>query len=1363
MNRYITILILLLLPVAAFSQVEIGSDTLNSYYRVSALPSGNSVFCAGEDLSDLNPGDKVLLIQMTGDAIVYWDDTTNAQTDPGIGFEGEYEFLSVLSVNNGTKQVNFTAPLKGNYVAGERYQLVKAFETFDARVSSTLTAPAWDSATGKGGVLAMVILRRLTVSGTITMEGRGFKGGARSVYSVDCRPAKDYDTTYYLQGTLNRAGIKGEGPNTPSWHYTVGAGFNITGGGGGFGKFGGGAGGGNWGAGGNGGGQSAVCASNIFQRSYGGDGYGARGYYSTLLNRLTFGGGGGGSNDSTTYTATAGGSGGGLIVILADQLISNNGVITADGESVTSTANGGGAGGGGGGGTILIDADSYIGALTINATGGDGGDTDGTEYCGGAGGRGGGGVVLFSNSSPVGGVSIDVSRGSTGTALCPSPPSLIPAGGGNGGTLYNYSPYLNGFTFNAVTGDDTLCFGQQPDEIIGSVPKGSVNYTFQWLSSTDSITWSVLTNDTLKDYQPPVLFDTTYYTRIVTFPDDGIADTAIPVKIVVYPLISNNLLTLSDTVCNGIQPGILTAESVSGGSGEYTYQWWSKAESGSWEDRGNDELLNETNFLAENTEYYRIVRSGHENVCIDTSAIALLSVLDPITNNELDYTVFDTIICNGLPGGVIFGKQPAGGEAGDYRYSWIISNDDVGYSGLGGESGRNINSVGPLTTDTYYYKRIVYSGNDDACIDTTPTPRLITVLATITNNGIGSEFTRYCNGANASELRQADATTIAGGDETFVYQWQQLNDATWDDLSGENNAAYSPGILTDSSVYRRVALSGFIGGIYACVDTSLPLSIDVLDAISNTLTSADENICQDGQPEAFSELAASGGAGAGTFSYLWEQNPGTGWEDALGTNNQETYSPPVLYTSTTFRRLATSQICTDTSNAISITVYDSIRNNLAEGAAIQYTCFNSPVTILGTTPQGGTSSYTYTWELSTDGNNWSDASVPSEDLTSGNLTVSTYFRRVVESGETAQCKDTSNVIFTLLNSLPTGDILSKADTACEGDEIIVKYENFTGNGPWTIELGDDTEVFYNSTVSNATDSVSFALTQSATIRLLSMQDDSLCFADLTANTGLVAAVAYQVPDARPGTDFPVCGLEATLQASYSVPSGSTGLWTANQGSFDDPTSPTAIVSMPDGSYGEAQFTWTETNWECISEKSIAITFYEQPDVPDAGPDQVLPYQFTTQLEGTPPNPPATGIWSFTQGSGIFIDSTQYDTEVTMEDLGAYTLQWTLENGACDPVSDQLEIIINDLELSTGFSPNSDGVNDNFVLNFPNGNNVKVTILDRYGNQVIVLSGSIQILWDGSNEGGQEVPEDTYFYIVEEEGGPTRNGFIELRR
>jgi gliding motility-associated-like protein len=67
------------------------------------------------------------------------------------------------------------------------------------------------------------------------------------------------------------------------------------------------------------------------------------------------------------------------------------------------------------------------------------------------------------------------------------------------------------------------------------------------------------------------------------------------------------------------------------------------------------------------------------------------------------------------------------------------------------------------------------------------------------------------------------------------------------------------------------------------------------------------------------------------------------------------------------------------------------------------------------------------------------------------------------------------------------------------------------------------------------------------------------------------------------------------------------------------------------------------------------------------------------------------------------------------------------------------------------------------LNFPNGNNVKVTILDRYGNQVIVLSGSIQILWDGSNEGGQEVPEDTYFYIVEEEGGPTRNGFIELRR
>jgi gliding motility-associated-like protein len=1360
LNRILIILFTLVLSLNVKGQEYIGSDTLNTYYKVSAV-NASSVICAGEDLSDLSPGDKVLMIQMTGGefSAPFNVDAVN-NIDAGAGAAGKYEFLSVLDANNSTKVVSFTAVLKNTYSASEKIQLVKVYEATSATVSSTLSAPAWDG--DRGGILAMVILEKLSLNANIDVSAKGFRGADPLNFSLVCRPSIASDTFYFVAGSVNKGGLKGEGLVSTSFIYTIGPGNSITGGGGGAGKFGGGGGGSNYRSGGTGGQQIPSCPSSFTQFAIGGYEI-ASIWHKPIYNfqRITFGGGGGGSTEDGIYTATKGGNGGGIVFILADTLEGNGNLIISKGDSVTGIASAG-AGGGGAGGTVLLDVTSYSGNLGINIAGGKGGRVD--ANCGGAGGGGSGGVFWQNKSSlPINITSIDTSKGSAGNRPLACPSSSQNAGG-NGSMFNNLLPVLNGFTFNAIFGTDTICTGQIPDEIIGTTPKGDPNPGYQWLQSNDNKNWTVIGGATSKNYQPLALIDTTYYRRVVTFTGPPvIRDTSMSVHIMVYPEISNNVLNLRDTVCRAVVPGVLSAQVVAGGDGSnYSYQWESSTDQLSWTPRGNSatDSLNETNPLLATTYYRRQVESGPNGVCSSLSNIDTISVLDAISNNVFENPYIDTIICNGLQAGNILGSQPGGGEAGDYRYSWLSSANNLTYTPVPVENGKNFN---PNTlTNTTYYKRIVYSGSNDACIDTTTTPRKVTVLTTLTNNIIDTDSSRYCSGDSPLELKQKVGFTLAGGDGSFDYQWQEYNGASWVNITGEKSTNFLPGVLTDSSTYRRVVSSGLVlpSSVFACVDQSNSLDIDVIPVINNTLISSDENICQVTQPLSFSEGPASGGAGAGTYVYLWEQNQASaGWNPASGTNNLASYAAPVLNASTLYRRVVNSQICSQTSNNISIVVYDSIRANTIFGPPIKYTCYNTAKLLSASVPQGGSGSYDYIWQASNDGNSWSDAGSSDQNFLSSVLTVPQYFRRIVHSGETAQCKDTSKIVLTEINPLPTGDILSAIDTICAGDIIEVNYENLTGNGPWSIALGE-TDVLHTETgISTTSGTISFSLNETADIIALTIQDDSLCYADISVNTGVFNATVYEVPVASAGDDFETCGLTTKLNATLSTPG--VGLWESANANFVDPTLPNTTVTMD--SYGLKSYTWTETNWECVDEDFVEVTFYEQPQEAVAGEDIALAYTFVTQLDANEPNDPASGAWQFISGNGVFADSTQAKTEVELNELGNYLLKWTIVNGVCLPVADSLSIRVNDLQLNNAFSPNNDRINDEYELDFPSGNMVKFTILDRNGSVVQIISGQFHIVWDGTNESGRQVPEDTYFYIIEEEGRPARNGFIEIRR
>ena len=96
-------------------------------------------------------------------------------------------------------------------------------------------------------------------------------------------------------------------------------------------------------------------------------------------------------------------------------------------------------------------------------------------------------------------------------------------------------------------------------------------------------------------------------------------------------------------------------------------------------------------------------------------------------------------------------------------------------------------------------------------------------------------------------------------------------------------------------------------------------------------------------------------------------------------------------------------------------------------------------------------------------------------------------------------------------------------------------------------------------------------------------------------------------------------------------------------------------------------------------------------------------------------------------------------------------------------SDPLVIIVNDRFMPPGYSPNGDGVNDQFRITgiraFPNNDR---KIFNRWGQQVFARKG-YENDWEGRSDNGGMLPDDTYFYVVNLTPERTYNGFVIIKR
>jgi gliding motility-associated-like protein len=169
----------------------------------------------------------------------------------------------------------------------------------------------------------------------------------------------------------------------------------------------------------------------------------------------------------------------------------------------------------------------------------------------------------------------------------------------------------------------------------------------------------------------------------------------------------------------------------------------------------------------------------------------------------------------------------------------------------------------------------------------------------------------------------------------------------------------------------------------------------------------------------------------------------------------------------------------------------------------------------------------------------------------------------------------------------------------------------------------------------------------------------------------------------------------------------------------------------------------------VNEKAVAV----------AGPDQELKFNFETQMNAQL-SASETGDWSLISGSGHISDIRSPTTRVTGLSIGENIFSWKVIIGNCED-SAKVKITVHNVFVPSVITPNGDGKNDYFRISEFTGK-ADLIIVNQWGNEEY-SNNNYSNDWDGRNNKGLKLPEDTYFYILKFGNGKILKGSVFIKR
>jgi gliding motility-associated-like protein len=261
---------------------------------------------------------------------------------------------------------------------------------------------------------------------------------------------------------------------------------------------------------------------------------------------------------------------------------------------------------------------------------------------------------------------------------------------------------------------------------------------------------------------------------------------------------------------------------------------------------------------------------------------------------------------------------------------------------------------------------------------------------------------------------------------------------------------------------------------------------------------------------------------------------------------------------------------------------------------------------------------------------------------------------------------------------------------------------------------------------------------------------------LSAASGSVSVAVNTLPVVTTGYNGPVCA-----GSSLSLSGGPSGMKVYYWSGPDEFSSLLQNPLVSDSATLDMAGIYTlivaNTNG-CTDTTAQKVVVNEAP-IAIAGPAQELKFTFETQMNSEL-SASETGEWSLISGSGHISDINSSTARITELSTGENKFLWKVVSGNCEDTA-EVRITVFDVFVPTVITPNGDGKNDYFKISEFSGR-ADLIIINRWGNEEYKNANYLND-WNGRNNKGSELPEDTYFYILRFENGKIKKGSVLIKR
>lgn len=415
---------------------------------------------------------------------------------------------------------------------------------------------------------------------------------------------------------------------------------------------------------------------------------------------------------------------------------------------------------------------------------------------------------------------------------------------------------------------------------------------------------------------------------------------------------------------------------------------------------------------------------------------------------------------------------------------------------------------------------------------------------------------------------------------------------------------------------------------------------------------------------------------------------------------------------------------------------------LLDVAASETTICETDNTQLSATVSGGCSGagLTYSW---TPASGLSNPNIANPVATPGVTT--TYTCTVTET--TSNClagggqSESADITITV-NPLPTATIGNSISVCQDDSPPDITFTGGNATAPYTINytLNGVAQTAVVTNGNTATISVPTGTPGTYTYSLIDVTESSSTQCAQTVS-GNAVIVVNPLPVVEAGSDQEICEpnptspSEITLSAS-GAGAGGTYVWdngAVNGVSFVPPSGITVftVVGTDVNGCQDSDFLTVQSYPQPIAEASANNVFGNVPVSVDFTNLSIYADQYT---------------WYFGDGSTVNTTDANGIVSYTYNTPGIYTVTLIASNGICyDEYTLQIEVLPPMEVLPPNiFTPNGDGVNDDYIVDVKYGEAFEATVLNRWGNEITTFTHLDQG-WNGKSN-GVDVNEGVYYIL-----------------